>query len=186
MLRSWIETAQNIRRSAPTLLALGVGLIGIAGGVLLAALGVDRLIAGAPLWSWAIVGGLLVLCVALFGYVVILEHRWPDFDAWNKEELRLFEAACLWVNQDPRLPMTPAARRQYKRLAKAFFEHNLPIAEDIDTDVRLAMDRHFDGKGVEQSDSITVNTRVYRHTLEELAQEWNERPRFLFPKERER
>ena len=37
--------------------------------------------------------------------------QWPDFDRWDKEPiLRLYEAACLWCDEGPSLPMSSEAQ----------------------------------------------------------------------------
>src|ERR1700755_1290432 len=43
-------------------------------------------------------------------------QRWPDFKHWDdRTEFELYEAAALWFDTEPRLPMWWRARRKFRR-----------------------------------------------------------------------
>ena len=44
-------------------------------------------------------------------------RRWPDYVKWDKENwFELYQVACLWVDEDPQLPMPENARSVFLEL----------------------------------------------------------------------
>lgn len=107
---------------------------------------------------------------------------WPDFDKWDdKTEFRLFEAACLWNEEEPKLPMSDGALDKFEMLREAIYARDLSASG-------LTLDEAFDaawGKVVKRApkidDPINVNTKVEKKTLVDFASRNGSGPRFLFP-----
>jgi hypothetical protein len=106
---------------------------------------------------------------------------WPDFDRWDKEPiLRLYQAACLWCDEEPSLPMPSAARTQFESLRDALYSGDLTGHLSLDESIRAAWGRHIKRANA-ADDPITVNTKFKRDQLIAYAEKTGERPRFLFP-----
>jgi hypothetical protein len=106
------------------------------------------------------------------------KEKWPDFKIWDKrDKFELYEAACLWFNIDPVLPMPEEARLKYQAWKNLIFDAALPV----DTDSTLQIVQI--GKRI--NSAITPHTpRVDREVLESLAEEEGHRPLFLYPHKR--
>jgi hypothetical protein len=106
---------------------------------------------------------------------------WPDFDRWDKvEEFRLFEAACLWCDETPKLPMSGAARSAFEELREAIYDGDLTASPSIDQALRAAWGKHVE-RAAPEDDPINVNTPIKRRCLVDYAKKTGKRPRFLFP-----
>jgi hypothetical protein len=104
-------------------------------------------------------------------------ERWPDFKKWDKQEkFELYEAACLWFNIEPRLPMPDRSLSKYQEWKAMAFSGGLPV----DTDSV----RHAIEIGTNVESSITPNTRVRREVLRGLAEHDGYQPMFLYPHKR--
>lgn len=123
------------------------------------------------------------------GLVLIVRGAWqnwfqaptPDYDVWDaKDAFRLYEAASLWVNVEPRLPLTRKARAQYKVFESALNGGGMPAAAS--PTVRDAIDRAF--AKVNKEEWVDPNTLIDRGVLIEWATHHSEEPPFLFPKRR--
>ena len=109
------------------------------------------------------------------------QRPWPDFDRWDSRNImRMFEAACLWCDETPGLPMPSAARPIFERLRNAIYEDRLSGLLSVNESVRVAFGKHMRRQPPE-TDPVTVNTLVSRDSLMEYAERVNETPRFLFP-----
>jgi hypothetical protein len=106
---------------------------------------------------------------------------WPDFDTWDKKiDFRLFEIACLWVDQEPGLPLTAEAAYRFKVLEQAIWDKNLKIRSDS---VREAIaSAYIISKGGETK--ANPNWVISKDDLLLYAFGTDEKPRFLFPEER--
>jgi hypothetical protein len=111
----------------------------------------------------------------------------PDYDLWdNKQRLRLFEAACLWLEEEPNSrtgDMSPEAKAMYRQLADAVRIRELSAAVNTDEVVGMAFETH--GMPTRDGDhAISVNTEVKREGLRDYAQRIAQNPKFLFPGQR--
>ena len=109
-------------------------------------------------------------------------HTWPDFEKWDKQkEFRLLEAACLWVDEEPRLPLSFKSQIAFRKLEKALEEYRLSARRnDLWEVISDAFDLHEKG----QANKANPNWVVTRSDLVTYAKTVGEKPRFLFPKER--
>jgi hypothetical protein len=102
---------------------------------------------------------------------------WPNFKKWDKKEkFELYEAACLWFNIEPRLPMPDHALSKYQKWREMAFGGGLPV----DTDSV----RHAVEIGANKESAITPHTRIRKEVLEGLAEHEGYQPMFLYPHQR--
>jgi hypothetical protein len=102
---------------------------------------------------------------------------WPDFKKWDKkDEFELYEAACLWFNIEPRLPMSDRSLSKYQEWKAKIFGGGIPV----DTDSV----RHAVEIGANVESSVTPHTRIHREVLMGLATHDSYYPLFLFPHKR--
>jgi len=111
----------------------------------------------------------------------------PDYDLWDsKERLRLFEAACLWLEEEPNSrtgDISPEAKAMYRQLADAIRNRELSAAVNADEVAGMALETH--GIATRDGDNaISVNTEVKREALRDYAQRIGQKPKFLFPGQR--
>jgi hypothetical protein len=113
----------------------------------------------------------------IFGLFPLATKVWPDFKKWdNKDKFELYEAACLWFNKEPLLPMPERARALYQTWKEMAFGGGLPIDSDSL--------RHAIEIGLNKDSSITPHTRIDREVLITLAEHEGIQPMFLFPHKR--
>jgi len=99
---------------------------------------------------------------------------WPDFQRWDQHsEFELQEAAALWFNAEPQLPMWWRARWKVRQLRGVFETGEVPGEPTA-----LAGPPGIRGR---ISFSVTSHTRVHRDTLRSLAEKEGAAPLFLFP-----
>jgi hypothetical protein len=102
---------------------------------------------------------------------------WPDFKKWDRKDLfELYEAACLWFNIEPRLPMPERALLKYQEWREMIFGGGIPV----DTDSTL----HAVQIGVKKETAITPHSRIRKEVLETLAEHEGCQPMFLYPHKR--
>jgi hypothetical protein len=105
------------------------------------------------------------------------DEPWPDFKKWDKkEDFELYEAACLWFNTEPRLPMPDRALSKYQEWRSKIFGGGIPV----DTDSV----RHAVEIGANVESSVTPHTRIHREVLTGLAAHDGYCPLFLYPSKR--
>ena len=105
------------------------------------------------------------------------KEPWPDFKKWDtKTNFELYEAACLWFNIEPRLPMPDRALSKYQSWKYMAFGGGLPVHTDSV--------RHAVQIGMNKDSSITPHTLVHRVVLEGLAEHDGYEPLFLYPHRR--
>jgi hypothetical protein len=104
-------------------------------------------------------------------------QKWPDFKKWDgRSEFELFEAAALWFDAEPRLPMWWRSRRKFELWKPMFIGGGL-----------LAPPKSLNaasGLGAEMPRLITLHTRIRREVLLYLAEQEGAKPLFLFPERR--
>ena len=108
---------------------------------------------------------------------------WPDFDKWDaKKEFPLWEAAYLWVDEEPRgLPLSVRAEIAFRKLEKAIRDRDLSVRQhDLREVIEDAADLHHRGR-VNKANPNWIATRA---NLLSCAHSLGDKPRFLFPKER--
>lgn len=157
-------------------LSAGFGFICTVGAVMLPNLPIEVGIAG------LVIGVLFILRGLWLWWEERAAARAVDYAAWDdREAFQLYEAACLWVEERPILPMSRKAQRLYDRWREMIYAGTLKRTGELTVDeaVNLAMERseHFDRPRT----SITPHTLVKRSSLVELAEAAGEAPRFLFP-----
>ena len=105
------------------------------------------------------------------------DEPWPDFKKWDKKEkFELHEAACLWFNIEPRLPMPTRPLSKYQAMKEMTLGGGLPVeSESI---------RHSIDKAMKLDSSVTPHTLVAREVLEGLAEHEVYQPMFLYPHKR--
>jgi hypothetical protein len=104
------------------------------------------------------------------------EEPWPDFKKWDKKEkFELYEAACLWFNIEPRLPMPDRPLSKYQTMKEMTLDGFPVESESI---------RHSLDKAKKLDSSVTPHTLVVREVLEGLAEHENYQPMFLYPHRR--
>jgi hypothetical protein len=101
-------------------------------------------------------------------------QQWPDFQKWDdRSEFKLYEAAALWFDAEPRLPMWWRARRKVR-------EWKRTIAGGVELKSQHTIIESLSGS----NRSITPHTQIDREVLKKLAQKEGRRPLFLFPERR--
>jgi len=105
------------------------------------------------------------------------EEAWPKFKKWDQcKEFELYEAACLWFNLEPRLPMPERASARYNLWKAQIFGGGVPVnTESV---------RHAVEIGLRKEESITPHTKIDREILITIAEHEGARPLFLFPHKR--
>lgn len=100
----------------------------------------------------------------------------PAYEAWDEvEELELFQAACLWAEIEPALPVSsgePYAR--LRMLKEAIRKRELYPFGNLREALNLRAGRY----------TPNVHTVVTRKSLRDFAEKRGHRPLFLFPEER--
>jgi hypothetical protein len=109
------------------------------------------------------------------------QHPWPDFDKWDRQsEFRLYEVACLWSNQEPALPLSKEAKDCFLRLERAVLDRTLKVhRENLREVIADAVQESRGGQVM-----ANPNWGVTRADLLSYALVADEKPRFLFPRER--
>jgi hypothetical protein len=115
--------------------------------------------------------------------------RWPDFRVWDEhEEFELYQAACLWFDREPILPMPDNARSLFAEWQAAIEGGNMNARftyDPLSDAVTMAMLKHpMPGQGTDFAPLVTVHTRVSRRVLKAWADDRGQQPRFLFPERR--
>jgi hypothetical protein len=88
---------------------------------------------------------------------------WPDFRKWDqRQEFELCEAACLWLNLEPRLPMTERALTKYKVWRSQIFSGGVPVSTESV--------RHAVGIGAHVDSAVTPHTKINREILITMAE----------------
>jgi len=132
-----------------------------------------------PWWVW---GVLLLASGVWVGFawsndlLRVFGGEWPDFQAWDqKDQLQLYEAACLWVDREPQLPLPRRAKAIYSALESHMLSgKSLPQYELDDTIAITLGEKEFPEPHAPMS----------RAGLLAMAESRGERPRFLYPAER--
>jgi hypothetical protein len=104
-------------------------------------------------------------------------QRWPNFQNWDeRSEFELHEAAALWFDAEPQLPMWWRAKWKLR-------QWRIVIAE-----CEVSREREALGEAVKiqarSTSSVTLHTRVHRDVLKLLAEKEGAKPLFLFPERR--
>jgi hypothetical protein len=100
-------------------------------------------------------------------------QRWPDFVKWDdRTEFELHEAAALWFDAEPRLPMWWRARRKFRQWERMIAGGIIPAHPGL---------REL---GFATTSSITPHIRIQRAALRALAEKEGSKPLFLFPDRR--
>jgi hypothetical protein len=110
-----------------------------------------------------------------------LWRPWPDFEKWDKvDKFRIYQAACLWNDVEPTLPMPRSARKTYRKWKNMFLGGGLPVNlrphYTLDETYALATGE----------DAFHPDIEIHRGVLETLAEMDKRRPMFLFKSERAR
>ena len=118
-----------------------------------------------------------------------LTTTWPDFEASDKrKDFQLYEAACLWFDRKPILPMPRAAKRMYRELKAGVESGGLAgifTNDALDNALYSAAFRHKIAKpGEDFYPPITPHTKVKRAALLRWAEKRGDKPRFLYPERR--
>jgi hypothetical protein len=114
----------------------------------------------------------------------VSRNSWPDFDKWDtKNVFRLFEAAALWNDEEPKLPMSATAQRTFKQFHRAIYEKKLRTKLSLDESLGVAAHEIGDYPKPDE-DPITVNTTIGRKHLRAYADEMGQKPKFLFTDQR--
>jgi hypothetical protein len=110
----------------------------------------------------------------------IKQKTWPDFSKWDAVEIfNLYEAAALWCDQEPSLPLSNRATLVFNRLRRGIYNQEISPSMDLREAVTSAVTQHS-GEKFSLDDAVTVNTRVKRAELLKHAKKHEERPKFLF------
>ena len=104
-------------------------------------------------------------------------QQWPDFGKWDtRSEFKLYEAAALWFDAEPRLPMWWRARRKLQQW------------EPMISCGVIAVEREGRARasevGARPNSSTVAFVLVRRETLKTLAEKEGREPLFLFPERR--
>lgn len=101
------------------------------------------------------------------------QNSGPAFEVWSQvQELELFQAACLWAEKKPALPVVDDPEYAYLRMLKeAIAKKQLPAVLKLDEAIRLQQRQY----------QPNVKTKVDRSKLREFAKQRGLYPRFLFP-----
>jgi hypothetical protein len=97
-------------------------------------------------------------------------------DAWGRvPRLELFQAACLWAGEEPKLPLREGQQYAHLRMLKAAVEDRRLVPFGT-------LDEVLDFRAGRRKPN--VHTVVSREALRELAASQGQRPAFLFPEDR--
>lgn len=104
-------------------------------------------------------------------------QQWPDFGKWDtRSEFKLYEAAALWFDAEPRLPMWWRACRKLQQW------------EPMISCGAIAVEREWRSGasevGARPNSSTVPFVLVRRETLKTLAEKEGREPLFLFPERR--
>jgi len=129
------------------------------------------------LLAFAAIAYLVIKCWRCHGGRALLLslpiQRWPDFEKWDdRTEFELHEAAALWFDAEPRLPMWWRARRKVRRWERMIAGGTLPAHPGLRK------------SGLATTSSITPHIRIPRAALMALAEKEGSKPLFLFPDRR--
>jgi hypothetical protein len=101
-------------------------------------------------------------------------QQWPDFRKWDdRSEFKLYEAAALWFDAEPRLPMWWHARRKARHWRLMIASGAGPESPSEMLGIQFATDT-----------PVTPHTRIPRETLKAWAEKEGKKPLFLFPERR--
>jgi hypothetical protein len=169
-------------------LAVGIGTARAA-----VALPFGHLSAGGPAIEFCFWAGLsLLLAAAAYlvgkwwrsygGRPLVLSlpiQRWPDFKKWDQRaEFELCEAAALWFDAEPRLPMWWRARRKFRLWMPMISSGEIPtLAAPMPV-------HHTKGAAHRTISSVTPHARIHRDVLRALAEKEDRKPLFLFAERR--
>ncbi len=110
------------------------------------------------------------------------DQPWPDFEKWDQHDrFQLYEAACLWFNLEPRLPMPPQAKAKCAEWVEQIYEGKLPSNTDS---VRESIEFAFEATGSRERTSVTPHNTLSRESFAILAEDEGVQPLFLFPHKR--
>jgi hypothetical protein len=111
----------------------------------------------------------------------IRQKTWPDFSKWDAVDIfTLSEAAALWYDQEPSLPLSNRATLIFNRLRRGILNQEISPHMDRREAVTSAVTQHS-GEKFSLDDAVTVKTRIKRAELLKYAKKIEERPKFLFP-----
>jgi len=171
---------------AESAIAMDVGTIRAAMILPLGNLGAGRLAIQLLWWGGACLASVAAAYVlvrwwrSVGGRSLLLSlpiQRWPDFRKWDERgEFELHEAAALWFNAEPRVPMWWRARWkccQWRSVIAAGAFPGEPRALDATSAIQI-----------QTTSSGIPYIRVRRETLKILAEREGTRPLFLFPESR--
>jgi hypothetical protein len=110
----------------------------------------------------------------------VLDHN--DWTKWDKvDRFKLWEAACLWAGEAPAMPLSIKAFVMFRKLEKGIATKELHVIQDDLRDVIAdAYERVFHGR----VSKAHPYWGVKREELRGFALTLNEKPPFLFPRER--
>jgi len=139
-----------------------------------------------PWYAW---GGLVAVSGVWVGVawandmLRLFRPNWPNFKEWDqRQDFELYEAACLWFNQEPQLPMPRRAKKVYEKWREKIYDRALAAnTETMRASINLAFERT--GLAHERM-SVTPHNKISREDLIGLAREGECQPEFLFPHKR--
>lgn len=106
----------------------------------------------------------------------------PEYEEWDKRNMfRLWEAACLWADEEPARPLSAAARKCLNQLAEAIYSHELDLLRN-DDQRQAVYDSHMKASGHDVKPD--QNWMLRRQRLLEYASSIGTKPPFLYPSER--
>ncbi|MFY9640552.1 MAG: hypothetical protein ACLP02_01940 [Rhodomicrobium sp.] len=111
----------------------------------------------------------------------IKQKTWPNFSKWDAIDIfKLYEAAALWHDQEPSLPLSSRATLIFNRLRRGIYNQEISPYMELREAVTSAVTQHS-GDKFSLDDAVTVDTQVKRAELIKYAKKHEERPKFLFP-----
>jgi hypothetical protein len=115
--------------------------------------------------------------------------RWPDFKVLDdRKDFELYEAACLWFDKEPILPMFDEALGIYQQWKQCIEAGDMPTHASYDPladAINISLYKHpFPKLGSEFAPVITPHLRISRGILKAWCEATGHRPRFLYPERR--
>jgi hypothetical protein len=133
-------------------------------------------------FGWA----LIVFGLATGAFQLWLQRRSSgsqiDWDKWDGQEyFKWFEAACLWENLEPQLPLPRKAKERSYKLFKEV--ERVPIPLNGET-IKQSLPHGFRMVEVESTRGPQPDWLVKRSDLRCIAERFREKPKFLYPEKR--
>lgn len=112
-----------------------------------------------------------------------IKTAWPDYQHWDKvDPLEVFQAACLWADEEPKLPWPSwGAEKVYRKINEYGHRPDTILSVSSGESTREAIVEAIE---TQRSGLVNPRGRIPRDDLKRIAEAWGEKPKFLYPRSR--